>query len=51
MWPYANELQALNDVLRLSWGMTHKSTLAGLPLGGGKAVVIAELWSVCTLEH
>ena len=42
MWPYANEQQALNDVLRLSRGMTYKSALAGLPLGGGKAVIIAD---------
>ena len=42
MWPYADEQQALNDVLRLSRGMTYKSALAGLPLGGGKAVIIAD---------
>lgn len=42
VWPYADEQQALNDVLRLSRGMTYKSALAGLPLGGGKAVIIAD---------
>ena len=42
MWPYADEQQALNDVLRLSRGMTYKSALAGLPLGGGKAVIIGD---------
>lgn len=42
MWPYADEQQALRDVLRLSRGMTYKSALAGLPLGGGKAVIIAD---------
>lgn len=42
MWPYADEQQALSDVLRLSRGMTYKSALAGLPLGGGKAVIIAD---------
>lgn len=40
MWQYANEAEALTDVLRLSRGMTYKSALAGLNLGGGKAVII-----------
>jgi len=42
MWPYANEEEALRDVLRLSRGMTYKSALANLPLGGGKAVIIGD---------
>lgn len=42
MWNYANSDEALTDVLRLSRGMTYKSALAGLPLGGGKAVIIAD---------
>ncbi len=42
MWPYASEDEALRDVLRLSRGMTYKSSLAGLDLGGGKAVIIGE---------
>lgn len=42
MWPYANDEQALRDVLRLSRGMTYKSALANLPLGGGKAVIIGD---------
>ncbi|HSR71513.1 MAG TPA: Glu/Leu/Phe/Val dehydrogenase dimerization domain-containing protein [Kiloniellales bacterium] len=42
MWPYADEAEALTDVLRLSRGMTYKSALADLPLGGGKAVVIGD---------
>ncbi len=42
MFPYANEEQALHDVLRLSRGMTYKSALAGLPLGGGKSVIIGD---------
>jgi len=42
MWPYATEAEALNDVLRLSRGMTYKSSLAGLDLGGGKAVIIGD---------
>lgn len=39
MFPYASEADALHDVLRLSEGMTYKAALAGLNLGGGKAVV------------
>lgn len=42
MWNYANESEALTDVLRLSRGMTYKSALAGLNLGGGKAVIIGD---------
>jgi len=42
VWNYANEEDALRDVLRLSRGMTYKNALAELPLGGGKAVIIAD---------
>lgn len=42
MYPYANDNDALTDVLRLSRGMTYKSALAGLPMGGGKAVIIGD---------
>ncbi len=42
MWPYASEAEALTDVLRLSRGMTYKSALADLALGGGKAVIIGD---------
>jgi len=42
MWPYTNESEALNDVLRLSRGMTYKNAVAGLNLGGGKAVIIGD---------
>lgn len=42
MWPYASEAQALTDVLRLSRGMTLKNALAGLNIGGGKAVIIGD---------
>ncbi len=42
MWPYPSEAEALKDVLRLSRGMTYKSALANLPLGGGKAVIIGD---------
>lgn len=42
MWPYASETEALNDVLRLSRGMTYKNSISGLNLGGGKAVIIGD---------
>ncbi|WP_305879415.1 MULTISPECIES: Glu/Leu/Phe/Val dehydrogenase dimerization domain-containing protein [unclassified Flavobacterium] len=42
MWNYANEWEALNDVLRLSRGMTYKSAITGLNLGGGKAVIMGD---------
>ncbi len=42
MWPYEAEADALTDVLRLSRGMTYKNALAGLNLGGGKAVIVAD---------
>lgn len=42
MWPYADDNEALNDVLRLSRGMTYKSAMAGLKLGGGKSVIIGD---------
>ncbi len=40
IWNYANESEALWDVLRLSRGMTFKSSISGINLGGGKAVII-----------
>ena len=40
MWSYASGDEAMQDVLRLSRGMTYKSALAGLDLGGGKSVII-----------
>jgi len=42
MWNYANDEEALVDVLRLSRGMTYKAAVAGLNLGGGKAVIIGD---------
>src|SRR5690606_19470071 len=42
MWPYASEEEAITDVLRLSRGMTFKNALAGLNLGGGKAVILGD---------
>jgi leucine dehydrogenase len=38
-WHYANDDDALTDALRLSRGMSYKNAMAGLPLGGGKAVI------------
>jgi len=42
MFPYASDEEALRDVLRLSRGMTYKSALANLNLGGGKSVIIGD---------
>lgn len=41
IWPHQSEEDAVLDVLRLSRAMTYKSAAADLPLGGGKAVIIA----------
>jgi valine dehydrogenase (NAD+) len=41
-YPYASEADALADVLALSKGMSYKAALAGLDLGGGKAVIIGD---------
>jgi len=40
-WHYADADDALTDALRLSRGMSYKNAMAGLPLGGGKAVILA----------
>ncbi len=40
-WSYDHEAAAIDDVLRLSRGMTYKAALAGLSFGGGKAVILA----------
>jgi leucine dehydrogenase len=42
MWPYATEEAALEDVLRLSRGMSFKNAMAGLPFGGGKSVILGD---------
>lgn len=41
-YPYAATQDAIRDVLRLSRGMTYKNALAGLPLGGGKSVIVGD---------
>lgn len=45
MWNYSTEAEALNDVLRLSRGMTFKASISGLNLGGGKAVIIGDSYT------
>ncbi|HCJ11591.1 MAG: hypothetical protein A2Y14_02930 [Verrucomicrobia bacterium GWF2_51_19] len=40
MYPYSSREEALNDVLKLSESMTYKAAIAGLNVGGGKAVII-----------
>jgi leucine dehydrogenase len=42
LYDYATDADALRDVLRLSRGMTYKAAVAGLDLGGGKAVIIGD---------
>jgi len=42
MWNYNSEAEALEDVLRLSKGMTYKAAVAGLNVGGGAAVIIGD---------
>jgi len=42
MWHYANEDEAVTDVIRLSRGMTFKAAISGINLGGGKAVIIGD---------
>ena len=41
-WRYEDEADAMTDALRLSRGMSYKNAMAGLPLGGGKAVILAD---------
>jgi leucine dehydrogenase len=41
-WHYAEDVEAVTDALRLSRGMSYKNAMAGLPLGGGKSVLLAD---------
>jgi len=41
-WHYADPAKAMHDALRLSRGMSYKNAMAGLPMGGGKAVILAD---------
>jgi len=43
LWTYTSEEEAVTDALRLSRGMTYKNAMAGLPLGGGKSVILHDL--------
>ncbi len=49
-WHYADNSAAITDVLRLSRGMSYKNAMAGLPLGGGKGVVLADEARIKTPE-
>lgn len=46
MWAYASEDEAVTDALRLAEGMTYKAAAAGMPWGGGKAVIWADASTV-----
>jgi len=46
LWNYNNHNEAITDALRLSRGMTYKSAISGLNLGGGKAVLIGDAASL-----
>ena len=41
-WHYVEPAEAMRDALRLSRGMSYKNAMAGLPMGGGKAVILAD---------
>ena len=41
-WHYPDPKDGLRDALRLSRGMSYKNAMAGLPMGGGKAVILAD---------
>ena len=41
-WHYSEPADAIRDALRLSRGMSYKNAMAGLPMGGGKAVILAD---------
>lgn len=45
-WNYQSDDEALADVLRLARGMTYKNAAAGLPFGGGKAVIIGAVQQI-----
>ena len=49
-WHYADPDQAVADVLRLSRGMSYKNAMAGLAMGGGKAVILADAQRTKTPE-
>ena len=46
-WRYVDRTAAVTDALRLSRGMSFKNAMAGLAMGGGKAVILAEGFCHC----
>lgn len=48
VWNYATDAEAINDVMRLSRGMTYKAAISGLNLGGAKAVIIGDASKIKT---
>jgi leucine dehydrogenase len=50
-WHYAEDDEALVDALRLSRGMSYKNAMAGLPLGGGKSVILANAERIKTPDQ
>ncbi|MBI3144699.1 MAG: Glu/Leu/Phe/Val dehydrogenase [Pseudogulbenkiania sp.] len=50
MWAYPDSTAAATDALRLARGMTYKNAMAGLPIGGGKAVIIGDARSAKSPE-
>lgn len=50
MWNYGSAAEALEDVLRLSRGMSYKNAIADLEMGGGKSVIIGDSRSQKTPE-
>ena len=49
-WHYANSAAAITDALRLSRGMSYKNAMAGLAMGGGKAVILSDAKATKTPE-
>ena len=49
-WHYADGQDAITDALRLSRGMSYKNAMAGLPMGGGKAVILSDAQGTKTPE-
>jgi len=49
-WHYNHPAGAIRDALRLSRGMSYKNAMAGLPMGGGKAVILADEQRIKTPE-
>jgi leucine dehydrogenase len=49
-WHYNDPADAMRDALRLSRGMSYKNAMAGLPMGGGKAVILADEQRIKTPE-